>query len=335
MPIPFFSKIRTQKAYHDLLRPDLKRVEEFIEAQTQSFDPTVADYMETVCRTRGKLLRPAFALLVAGATGGIKDNHIRLASLLEMVHLASLVHDDVIDEADMRRNKATANALWGNSLAVLLGDALFAHAMVIGTDLGSTDFCKKLATIIRDVCEGEVEQSSRVFDLEMTRDEYIEIIRKKTASLFSGATGASAWLSGVEPALEENMYKLGMMLGISYQIYDDCLDMVGDEEEAGKTLHTDADKGKFTLPLFYMLDGEDEELSGQIREDLENRKMPDFERLQNHPAFKSAIRRSVNDALKLNEDAREILWLLPENTYREALAGLIFHFDELLEDCCK
>lgn len=335
MPIPFLTKSRSRTAYRDLLRPDLKKVEEFVEAQTQNFGPTVGDYMETVCKTRGKLLRPALALLVAGATGGIKEPHIKLAALLEMVHVASLVHDDVIDEADMRRSKATANALWGNSLAVLLGDAMFAHAMVLGTDLGSTDFCRKLSLIIRDVCEGEIDQSSRVFDLEMTKGEYFEIIRKKTASLFSGATGASAWLSGVDQQIVDNMYKLGMLLGTSYQIYDDCLDMVGDEEEAGKTLHTDADKGKFTLPLFYILEGEDEELAEKVRDLMEERKMPDFESLENHPAFKSAIRSSVDTALKMNEEAREILWLLPENAYREALANLIFHFDELLEDCCK
>ncbi len=315
------------------MRSDLKRVEEFVEAQAQQFDVTVSDYMETVCRTRGKLLRPAFALLAAGATGGVKEEHIKLAALLEMVHVASLVHDDVIDEATMRRGQATANALWGNSLAVLLGDALFAHAMVIGTELGSTDFTKRIALIIRDVCEGEVEQSSRVFDLEMTKEEYLGIIRKKTAALFSAATGASAWLSGVDPELEKSMYRLGMMLGTAYQIYDDCLDMVGDEEEAGKTLHTDQDKGKFTLPLFYLLEGEDEDLAEEIREDLENRKMPDFEALRDTIAFKDAIGKSVDDALKMNEDARELLWLLPESPYREALADLIFHFDELLEDC--
>lgn len=335
MPIPFFSKIRNRKAYQELLRPDLKKVEEFIEAQTQSFSPTVGDYMETVCHTRGKLLRPAFVLLSAGATGGVKEAHIKLASLLEMVHLASLVHDDVIDHADLRRNKATANALWGNSMAVLLGDTLFAHAMVIGTELGSAEFCRKLSSVIRDVCEGEVEQSSRVFDLEMTKEEYLSIISKKTASLFSAATGSSAWLSDVDPELVSGMYKLGVLLGTAYQIYDDCLDMVGEEEAAGKTLHTDADKGKLTLPFFYLLESEDQELADGIRAEIGNRVMPDFELLKNNPAFRTAIRRSVDDALRMNEEARELLWLLPESQYREALADLTFHFDELLEDCCQ
>lgn len=121
MSIPFFSKLRSQKHYLQLVKPELKQVSEFVEAQSSCFDPEVADYMETVCQSKGKMLRPALVLLVAGATGGIKPAHIRLGALLEMVHLASLVHDDVIDEADKRRDEATANALWGNSLAVLLG----------------------------------------------------------------------------------------------------------------------------------------------------------------------------------------------------------------------
>ena len=232
MSIPFFSKLRSQKHYLQLVKPELKQVSEFVEAQSSCFDPEVADYMETVCQSKGKMLRPALVLLVAGATGGIKPAHIRLGALLEMVHLASLVHDDVIDEADKRRDEATANALWGNSLAVLLGDVLFSHAMVLGTEFGSTEFCRRLANTVRNVCQGEVAQSSRLYDLSMTREEYFEIIRKKTASLFSAATGGAGWISGVTPEVEESLYQLGDLLGVAYQIYDDCLDMVGDEDDA-------------------------------------------------------------------------------------------------------
>ena len=171
MSIPFFSKLRSQKHYLQLVKPELKQVSEFVEAQSSCFDPEVADYMETVCQSKGKMLRPALVLLVAGATGGIKPAHIRLGALLEMVHLASLVHDDVIDEADKRRDEATANALWGNSLAVLLGDVLFSHAMVLGTEFGSTEFCRRLANTVRNVCQGEVAQSSRLYDLSMTRED--------------------------------------------------------------------------------------------------------------------------------------------------------------------
>ncbi|MEG1258470.1 MAG: polyprenyl synthetase family protein, partial [Akkermansia sp.] len=232
MPIPFFSKLRRHKHYYDHVRPDIRKVEELIESQTECFDPTVADYMETVCRSRGKLLRPVLVLLVGGATGGVKDEHIRLGAILEMVHLASLVHDDVIDRADTRRNDPTANALWGNNLAVLLGDVLFAHAMILGTGFGSVDFCTRLGTMVRDVCQGEVEQSSRMYDLSMTKEEYFATIQKKTASLFAAATSGAAWLSGANQETQDAMHRFGILLGTAYQIYDDCLDMVGDEDDA-------------------------------------------------------------------------------------------------------
>lgn len=334
MPIPFFSKLRNHKHYYDLVRPALKQVEELIEAQTESFEPTVADYMETICKSRGKLLRPALTLLMGGATGGIKPEHIRLGTILEMVHLASLVHDDVIDRADTRRNEPTANALWGNNLAVLLGDALFSHAMVLGTDFGSVDFCKRLAVIVRDVCQGEVEQSSRLFDLDMTREDYFEIIRKKTASLFSAATGGASWISGVNEELESTMYRLGVLIGSAYQIYDDCLDMVGDEDDAGKTLHTDAEKGKLTLPIFNLLDSDDEAIGEMVHDALERRQAPDYEHISRTEAYREAIGKAVQDALRMTEEAREILWLLPQTPYREALAEMTFYMDELLEDCC-
>lgn len=334
MPIPFFSKLRSHKHYYDLVRPGLKQVEELIESQTECFDPTVADYMETVCKSRGKLLRPSLVLLMGGATGGIKPEHIRLGAILEMIHLASLVHDDVIDRADTRRNEATANALWGNNLAVLLGDALFAHAMVLGTDFGSVEFCKRLATIVRDVCQGEVEQSSRLFDLDMTREDYMEIIRKKTASLFSASTGGAAWISGVSPETESAMYRLGILIGSAYQIYDDCLDMVGDEEDAGKTLHTDAEKGKLTLPIFNLLESDDESIGELVHEALEHHKTPDYEQLSRTDAYRDAISKAIQEALRMTEEAREILWLLPQTPYREALAEMTFYMDELLEDCC-
>lgn len=333
MASPFFSKLRSQKHYLNLIKADLKQVSEFVEAQANCFDSEVVDYMETVCQTKGKMLRPALVLLIAGATGGIKQEHIRLGAILEMIHMASLVHDDVIDMADKRRDVPTANSLWGNSLAVLLGDILFSHAMVVSTEFNSIDFCKRLASIVRDVCQGEVAQSSRLYDLSMTKEEYFEIIRKKTASLFSAATGGSAWLSNVSPEIENALYQLGDLLGVAYQIYDDCLDMVGDEDDAGKTLHTDASKGKLTLPIFYLLECGDRNVEASLREAIENQETVDYSKLKDNPVYADSVNKAIQVALNKNEAAREILWLLPQTEYREALAELTFYLDELLEDC--
>lgn len=335
MPIPFFSKLRNHKHYYDLVRPDLKDVEQLIDAQAGCFDPEVSEYMERICKSQGKMLRPVLVLLMAGATGGIRREHITLAGILEMVHLASLVHDDVIDRADTRRGESTSNALWGNSLAVLLGDILFSHAMVMGTGFGSIEFCSRLGEIVRNVCEGEVIQSSRLFDLSMTREEYMEVIRKKTASLFSAATGGAAWLSKLDPQMEDAMSRFGLLLGTSYQIYDDCLDMVGNEADAGKTLHTDAAKGKLTLPIFNLLESDDEAVESAVRSALEDRTNPDYDLISKTEAYRHAIESAVEDAKKINEEARELLWLLPQTPYRDALAEMTFYMDELLDDCCS
>lgn len=333
MSIPFFSKLRAQKHYHQLIKSDLKKVSEFIESQITCFEPQVADYMETVCHTKGKLLRPSLALLIAGATGGITNNHIKLGAILEMIHMASLVHDDVIDNADKRRDEVTANALWGNNLAVLLGDVLFSHAMMVGTEFDSPEFCSRLSKTVMDVCQGEVIQSSRLHDLSMTRDEYFHIIGLKTAALFSAATGGAAWISQVNPDLERSLYQFGDLLGTAYQIYDDCLDMVGNEDNAGKTLHTDADKGKLTLPIFNLLDCNSPDIVSAIREAIENKESIDYSQWNDTEAFREALNSAVETALGKTEAAREILWLLPQTEYREALAELTFYMDELLENC--
>ena len=168
----------------------------------------------------------------------------------------------------------------------------------------------------------------------MTREDYFEIIRKKTASLFSAATGGASWISGVNEELESTMYRLGVLIGSAYQIYDDCLDMVGDEDDAGKTLHTDAEKGKLTLPIFNLLDSDDEAIGEMVHDALERRQAPDYEHISRTEAYREAIGKAVQDALRMTEEAREILWLLPQTPYREALAEMTFYMDELLEDCC-
>ncbi len=232
------------------------------------------------------MLRPALVLLVAGATGGIKEAHIRLGALLEMVHLASLVHDDVIDEADKRRDEATANALWGNSLAVLLGDVLFPMPWCWARNSGKArEFCRRLANTVRDVCQGEVAQSSRLYDLSMTREEYFEIIRKKNRLPVLRRYGRRGVDLRSGPGSGGIPLPAGRPAGVAYQIYDDCLDMVGDEDDAGKTLHTDATKGKLTLPIFNLLECGDRNVEATLRDAIENREVVDYSAFQDNPVF--------------------------------------------------
>lgn len=334
MSFSFFSKLRYKKEHLHLIRRELNRVQDCIAEQVHHFQPYVRRYMESICQGRGKMIRPGLALLTAAATGGIKDQHITFAALLEMVHMASLVHDDVLDKADERRDKPTPNALWGNELAVLLGDTLLSQAMVMGTEIGNARFAHKMAIATRDLCQGEVEQSSRLWDVDMTRADYYEIIRKKTAVLFAMAMSGAALLQGLDDEMVEHMDRMGTLLGISYQIYDDCLDLLGIDDAAGKTLGTDAEKGKLTLPVFFLLESSSEDIAAQVREAVENHRKVDYAQLRHTEGFREAIQLSVNEGISRNDEAREALWMLPESPAREALAEMTYRLDEMLRDCC-
>lgn len=335
MSFPFFSKLRHKKEHLHLIRYELKRVRDCIAEQVNYFQPHVRQYMEQICESSGKMIRPGLALLTAAATGGIKDQHVTFAALLEMVHMASLIHDDVLDKADERRDRPTPNALWGNELAVLLGDTLLSQAMVMGTEIGDIKFSHRMSLATRDLCQGEVEQSTRLWDLDMSRADYYEIIRKKTAVLFAMAMSGAAMIQGVDEEIVEHLDRMGTLLGTSYQIYDDCLDLLGIDEAAGKTLGTDAEKGKLTLPMFFLLESSSEDIAAEMREAIENHKAVDYSQLRHTDGFREAIQLSVNEGLSRNEEAREALWLLPESPAREALAEMTYRLDEMLQECCR
>ena len=333
MSIPFFSKLRNRKAHLRTVKAELQKVRDAIESQTEQFSPHMRDYMRQVCRSRGKMIRPGLVLLTAAATGGIKDDHITFAALLEMLHMASLIHDDVLDKADTRRDEPTPNALWGNELAVLLGDSLLAQARVMGADIGDSRFIRRMAVAVRDLCEGEVEQSTRLWDMEMSRADYYELIRKKTATLFAMAMSGAGYLQGLDDEMIGHLNRMGTLLGISYQIYDDCLDMTGTDDSAGKTLGTDAEKGKLTLPVFFLMESTSEDVAEYVRSAVEKHEEIDYARLRDTDAFAEAIRLSVDEGLSRNEEAREVLWMLPESPAREALTEMTYRLDEMLRDC--
>lgn len=334
MSFPFFSKLRQKKAYTQLVQDELQKVRDTIAAQTEHFSPYMRDYMRQVCRGHGKMLRPGLVLLTAAATGGIKPEHTTFAAMLEMLHMASLIHDDVLDKADTRRDQPTPNALWGNELAVLLGDSMLAQAMVMGADIGEARFIRRMALAVRDLCEGEVEQSTRLWDMEMSRADYYELIRKKTATLFAMAMSGAAYLQGLEDEMVEHLNRMGTLLGISYQIYDDCLDLTGTDAAAGKTLGTDNEKGKLTLPVFFLMESTSEDVAEYVRNCVEKHQEIDYTRLRNTEAFAEAIRLSVDEGLARNSEAREVLWMLPESTAREALTEMTYRLDEMLQNCC-
>jgi len=250
------------QSYFDSVKPDLERVDKKMVQQVKAFDPNISGYVEYALEHSGKRIRPALVLLTARASGNCKEGHLDLAVILELVHLATLVHDDILDNAGMRRGMPTMKAKWGSEISVLLGDCLFAHALKLCTRFDDLHIARMISAASNEVCTGEIIQTQRRFDLQITMDEYLKTIRMKTGALFQVATELSAYLNGLRDEDLEVFSDFGDQLGTAYQIYDDCLDLLGEEQQIGKTLGTDLVKGKLTLPVLHML----RQLSGEERE---------------------------------------------------------------------
>ena len=317
----------------ELVRPELERVEIAIREQVRGFDPAIEPYVAYVCNTSGKRIRPALAVLVGGAAGGVREDHLKLGVIMELIHMATLVHDDIIDGANTRRMVATANAKWGNSLSVLLGDALFSHALTLATDFDSIDICRKVGKAAREVCQGEIIQTQRRFDLTFTKAEYFQVIGMKTGALFAAATGLAAKLSGLDEETESALHDYGMKLGTAYQIYDDCLDLVGSEEVVGKTLRTDLIKGKLTLPILNLLESATEAQRIKLNKRILDQEPLDLPVLLGIAEYEGAIENAVDTALGMLAECREDLAPLGDSVHAAALAQITRFLAGLLEKC--
>lgn len=232
----------------------LGEVEAVFDRQLESDFPAVNDLCRHVERYRGKRLRPVLTLLsgLAAADGdasrGLSSRHATLAAVVEMIHMATLVHDDVLDEADVRRRGATLNRLRGNETAVMLGDYLISNAFHLCSSLGDPEINLELGATTNIVCEGELLQLHHRDDLSLDERTYLEIVRRKTAALVGICGRLGARLSGATPQVQRALESFGESAGIAFQIQDDLLDLAGDPAVVGKTLGRDLEKGKMTLP---------------------------------------------------------------------------------------
>lgn len=228
------------------------------DAELESQQPFVREMCAQAASYRGKMLRPTLLLLSASATGGIEREHVVLAAVVEMVHVATLVHDDVLDEANERRGAATIRRTDGNEAAVLLGDYLISHSFHLCTSIGSAEAARRVAAATNRVCEGELTQVHHRGDWGMGEETYYEIIRGKTAALTRAACelGAMSWKRGAAArpeAWRAALADYGERVGMAFQIIDDVLDITSSEDEMGKTLGRDAELGKPTLPVIHAL----------------------------------------------------------------------------------
>lgn len=238
-----------------LLAPHLADLDRFLHGQLGAFEPEIRQMADYCIDTSGKRIRPALVFLSGWrGPGAVSADLVRVAAVVELVHLATLVHDDIMDEADVRRSRRTAAREYGATAAVLLGDALFAHALHLATQFPTTEICAAVSESTRRVCAGEIVQTLRRGSTNVTRADYQRIVDLKTAELFRVSCFLGARLAGSEPGYVEAASRFGRRLGIAYQIYDDIVDFFGDESRIGKTLGTDLASGKLTLPLLELLE---------------------------------------------------------------------------------
>lgn len=317
----------------DLIRPHIEKVESQIAQQVRDFDPGVEPYMEYICETSGKRIRPALVALTGGATGGVTDEHINLGVILELIHMATLVHDDIIDGASSRRKVPTANAKWGNGMAVLLGDALFSHALKLSTDFNNLDISRAISLASREVCQGEILQTQRRFDLNLTKKDYFKMIEMKTGALFAAACQLSAIISGASKTISDAMFDYGMKLGTAYQIYDDVVDLVGSEDQIGKTLGTDLEKGKLTLPILNLLERATPKQKELLSKRIIEQQPLDMSVLVGIAEYEGSMADAIDTATQIVAEARDSLELLNDSEFTTAMRSITLFVDQLLDGC--
>ena len=306
----------------EAVEPFLGAAARRLAAQTEEFEPQIAAYARYALTVQGKQLRPILVSLAGETAGKLNDSHVTLAVIIEMVHLATLVHDDVIDEAKLRRGRPTLAATWGNEISVLLGDCLFAHALKLAAGFPTPEICRAVASATNTVCAGEILQTRSRGDFEITRENYFKILGMKTAELFSLSCELGGFLGQATPAQREALRQYGMALGTAYQVYDDCLDLFGSESSAGKTLGADLAKGKMTLPIIVVRDRAKPSEQNQLRQWVQKWDVSHFPEVLALIKKYDALAESREIIDQQLDAARQALAILPASEGRAGLTGL-------------
>ena len=301
---------------------DLFRTDDVFSGELAESNPFAADVLAHVRRFRGKQLRPILVLLTARSLGGIRPDHHVLAAVVEMIHMATLVHDDVLDEADMRRHVATVNARWNNQTSVLFGDCLFTHAFHLASSLPTTEACRLIGRATNRVCEGELTQIRERGNLDLTEAAYYDIIDGKTAELCALSCRLGARYADADTTQTEAMTRYGRALGLSFQIADDLLDLAGDESTVGKSLGSDLVLEKMTLPLIRLLNQADGEDAARIRQLLSTPDAASRRELQSLLEDSDAVASTLASARDHCREACEALTELPDSLDRQLLHDL-------------
>ncbi|MBM3477593.1 MAG: polyprenyl synthetase family protein [Alphaproteobacteria bacterium] len=309
-----------------LVGEDLKRVNEVIVRRMHSPVALIPQLAGHIVAAGGKRMRPMLTLAAARLCGVASgERHVNLAACVEFIHTATLLHDDVVDASDLRRGRATANAVWGNKSSVLVGDFLFSRAFQVMVEDGSLDVLRILSNASAVIAEGEVLQLTTANDTETTENAYLEVIRAKTATLFAAAARVGAIVAGRPRAEEEALESYGLNLGIAFQLVDDVIDYASTAEKMGKSVGDDFRDGKITLPVVLAFLRGDEEERQFWRRTLEalDQRPGDLERAVELMNRHGSLRDTVERARHYGAVARDALGIFPEHPVKRALAELV------------
>ncbi len=311
------------------VRPQLERLNRELVQDLMPGHRELLPLIQHVGGYRGKQLRPSLVFLSGMAVrasshaAGLGDEHLHVAKVVELLHTATLVHDDVLDGASLRRRIPTVNAMRGNEVAVLLGDYIYAKAFHMAVQLDDPTCARWLAETVRTICQGEITQILHRFDFDWTEERYFQVIADKTASLYSAACRLGGHYAGGNESRLRALAEYGQELGIAFQIVDDCLDLRGDEAVVGKSLGTDLTRGKLTLPLLQLLGTDPGRNGPRLRELMtmgdEGRALG---RLRAEFDLDAAVTYSLQEADRRAAKARACLSVLPPGPARDALAGV-------------
>ena len=311
-----------QEKFHHLIGADMQAVDTVIHRYLHSDVGLVQQISQHIIHSGGKRLRPALVLLTAGALGYQGTLHHELAAVIEMIHTATLLHDDVVDESDLRRGRQTANALYGNAASVLVGDFFYSRVFQILVEVADMEIMRILAEASNVIAEGEVLQLMNCHDADVDEARYLQVIRYKTAKLFEAAGRLGAILGEANPEIETALADYGMHLGTAFQLIDDVLDYSGKEAETGKHLGDDLAEGKPTLPLIHLIQNGSAEQAALVRDAIENARGDLFAEVlaavRASGALDAARRHGVTEAGL----AKTALSPLPDSKFKETLLQL-------------
>ena len=313
---------RSWKKIVEPVEPFLHAVTQQLVSQARDFDPQIVPYAEHALNNAGKHLRPALVALAAGCFGKPNESHVKAAVIIEMVHLATLVHDDVMDEAAIRRGSPTVAAKWGNEIAVLFGDCLFAQALKLAASFPTPEVCRAVSIATNTVCSGEILQTQQRRNFVAARRDYFRVIEMKTGELFTLSCDLAAFLSNAPETQRAALREFGAAVGTAYQVYDDCVDLFGSEADAGKSLGTDLAKGKLTWPLLLAWERANTGDRTALEELIQNWQPANFAGVKALLVKYETFEPSIQEIGRFLDLARRALRVLPVSPGREGLLDM-------------